>query len=103
MYHREYGVFYVPLGQHAFIMSLLLAFDNGLPHYDKLTCPPFPLGYMGDSVMDLGDEFLLRTPGAAFRSGVTGSPIMAGKAKDLTTAEKRIFGYHLCIESNDFC
>lgn len=86
VYERAYGVFYVPMGHHQRVMSLLLAFQHGMLSTidlaEKLGLEPHG---------ETADRWLESTPGAAFRSSV-GKRIQVPTGKGLTAQERRLFG-----------
>lgn len=87
VYHRKYGLFYVPSGSHNLTMATFLAFDHG---FDK------PLEVCTSLGIKLGishcsDYWLEHTQGAAFKSSVS-PKVQAGKRKHLNQKEKDYFG-----------
>lgn len=91
VYYRKYGLFYVPMGYHSFVMASLMAFDHNVKnHYALLKLPEF-MSY--DGVQDIAHIFLEETEGVAYRSAISGSNIVCQHPSYLTAVEKRIFRY----------
>ena len=75
VYERGRGVFWVPPGEHQRMMAHLRACATDVS---------------GMSIEEAADEWLEATPGAAFRSSVSGR-VLAGKPGNLIPAERQRF------------
>ena len=89
VYDRTYGFFYVGIGNHPHIMSMLLAFHHG--YNDKYGALQMAdeLGIRWSS--DTADMFLKTIIGSAFRSSQS-AIVYAGKRNNLTQSERKFFG-----------
>jgi len=85
IYERRFGVFYVPGNCHQAAMSLLLAFQHGLPSGAEVAAA---LGV--DYPAATADHWLEHTPGAALKSSA-GSRVQVARVKRMNASERRFF------------
>lgn len=87
VYDRRYGVFHCGFGKHQHVMSLLLAWDQGVDNYLKIDHKKLNLSdWEAGEASSYADYYLINTKGTCFLSSQSES-IFVGKRGNLNGME----------------